>query len=182
MRPSESSAFIRWAVRRRPTKLTSGTRPRRPTLGRYQRRTIPPRETKDRVAFRRVDLGQASHPDRPVRVWAVAEGREGELWFGTSVGLVRRLVDQQIIHYPFEPSLGTNHLQELLADREGRIWWSHEAGLVMFTPEPASQLRVNDFGAREQQLRRSSMTRGPRRTVHDPRARPPPPRGCPPLY
>ena len=85
-------------------------------------------------AFRRVALALPGRPERAVQVWAFAEDSAGTLWIGTSWGLARRLADGRILQTAVHPTQGADHVRALLADRDGRIWVGHEAGLFIYRP------------------------------------------------
>ena len=94
--------------------------------------------------FRRVEMGLPPHPSHWEEVAAFVEDREGSLWIGTSYGVVRRLPDGRMIYYTAHPSGSVRWVRALLQDHEGRLWVGHAAGLIVFNPEPISQLGSAD--------------------------------------
>jgi len=84
-------------------------------------------------SFHHVELGLSRQPDGLLYVWGFVEDDEGSLWIGTSLGLVRRLPDGQMIHYG-------NNVSSMIMDGEGRLWIGCNAGLVIFKPEPLAAI------------------------------------------
>jgi len=89
--------------------------------------------------FRRVELGGSSGLDRTLEVYALIEDQEGSLWIGTLLGVMRRLPDGRTVHYPLESS-PTRIVSAFLLDDEGRLWLGYQNGLLVFKPEPASEV------------------------------------------
>jgi ligand-binding sensor domain-containing protein len=84
-------------------------------------------------------LNIPARADRLTQVWAFAEDRDGSLWIGTKFGLVRRLPDGLMIHYPVRPTTDQDVVRALIRDREDRLWLGHEsAGLIVFIPRTLS--------------------------------------------
>lgn len=91
--------------------------------------------------FRRAYLNIASRSDSSVQVWSLIEDRESILWIGTSHGLLERLPDGRMVHFPVHPSQGRDLVWALLLDREGKLWMGHETGLFVFAPPQLGSAR-----------------------------------------
>lgn len=90
-------------------------------------------------AFRFVELG-ASLEERTLQVWWLTEDDPGDLWIGTSEGVVRRRRDGRTVHHPIEPRQGADHVFALLFDRHGRLWIGHDAGVYAVVPAPFTEV------------------------------------------
>jgi len=55
----------------------------------------------------------------------LAEGRDGDLWIGTSWGLVRRLRDGRMIPIRVRPTDQDDRVYNVAVDRAGRVWIVH---------------------------------------------------------
>lgn len=93
--------------------------------------------------FRRVRLGIPSRPEIEAQVWALAEDNAGNLWIGTTFGLLRRSSDGQMIHFAIQPFDKRDSVQALLIDKSGMLWLGHESGLITFNPESVSTSPAN---------------------------------------
>ena len=87
------------------------------------------------VTFRKVDLGLQRPENHIVRVRAFLEDGDGNLWIGTSQGLVRRLPGGQMMEHQLAPAAHPDVVRALLQDKDGRIWVGHNGGLIAFIPE-----------------------------------------------
>src|SRR5581483_9563945 len=90
--------------------------------------------------------------DSVIEAREFARDDDGSLWIGTSAGLVRRLPDGRFIHYQVRPSQAPDYVWALLKDREGRIWIGHHMGLMVFKPEPASQVSATTISLEQRAL------------------------------
>src|SRR6266516_1664644 len=96
-----------------------------------------------KVSFRQIELNLPEELNRGFfRIYAISEGQDGSLWLGTTQGLMRRLPDGRIAHFTISREGDFDLTQNLLADREGRIWIGHNSGyylnsrLYVLKPEP----------------------------------------------
>lgn len=71
-------------------------------------------------------------PNTPSRYGRLPRILPGTLWIETSWGLAQRLPDGRILHIAIHITQGADHVRALLADRDGRIWVGHEAGLFIY--------------------------------------------------
>jgi ligand-binding sensor domain-containing protein/signal transduction histidine kinase len=94
--------------------------------------------------FEQVLIGTPRHPDRRILVWNFLEDREGSLWVGTSVGLVRRLPDGRVMRYEEAPDGVARQVSVMITDQEERLWVGYSNGLVVFYPQPARDVLAND--------------------------------------
>jgi ligand-binding sensor domain-containing protein/two-component sensor histidine kinase len=78
---------------------------------------------------------------------SIAEGRDGDVWIGTTWGLVRRLADGRMIPMVVRPTAQDDRIYHLAIDRDGRLWITHwgiahrpgvHFGIYVLAPEPAS--------------------------------------------
>src|SRR6266498_777847 len=56
---------------------------------------------------------------------ALVEGQRGEIWIGTTWGLVRRLADGRMIPIAVRPAAQDDRIYNLAVDRDGRVWITH---------------------------------------------------------
>ena len=90
-----------------------------------------------KVGFERVELGLPENPRATFVIFDLEETIDGSLWMNTSWGIVRKLADGRIVFYPYDEYI-TGGATTMLADRNGRIWLSRSANLVVMKPEPIS--------------------------------------------
>jgi ligand-binding sensor domain-containing protein len=89
-------------------------------------------------------------PSSPVAqtydIEALVEGQRGEIWIGTTWGLVRRLADGRMIPIAVRPAAQDDRIYNLAVDREGRVWITHwgiahrpgvHFGVYVLAPESA---------------------------------------------
>ena len=96
---------------------------------------------RERGEFRHVELPFLGNgPPEDMSIGPLVLGSDDSLWLGTSYGLVRRLADGRVFHYPLLGRVD-EHVSVLLADPEGRIWTGNAGGLFVLAPEPAESLR-----------------------------------------
>ncbi|HEX2457970.1 MAG TPA: two-component regulator propeller domain-containing protein [Vicinamibacterales bacterium] len=88
--------------------------------------------------FRPVMLRIPQHQDITVQVWSLAQDRAGSLWIATKFGLVRRLADGRMRHYPIDASMTDDTVAAVLVDHSGHLWVGHRTGLITFDPEAAA--------------------------------------------
>ena len=89
-------------------------------------------------AFEPVPLGIPSRADIQVQVWTLVEDGAGNLWIGTTFGLVRRLRNGRMVHYAVRPTADDDPVAALVIDRGGNLWLGHR-GAGLFTFDPASE-------------------------------------------
>lgn len=89
--------------------------------------------------FQRVSVGHPAKPDNLFEVATLLEDDEGSLWIGSFYGLARRLPDGRFIHYSVFPGEGLDSIRAMGKDEKGRLWIGHQAGLMIYQPEPAAQ-------------------------------------------
>ncbi|MFL6468331.1 MAG: two-component regulator propeller domain-containing protein, partial [Pyrinomonadaceae bacterium] len=90
-----------------------------------------------KVEFERVELGLPDNPKATFVIFDLEETIDGSLWMNTSWGIVRKLADDRIVFYPYHEYI-TGGSTTMLADRNGRIWISRSANLIVMKPEPVS--------------------------------------------
>jgi len=77
----------------------------------------------------RVPIALPTQPPASLaRQWvieALAEGRDGDVWIGTSWGLLRRLRDGRMVPMRIRPTMRDDRIYHLAVDREGRVWITH---------------------------------------------------------
>jgi ligand-binding sensor domain-containing protein/signal transduction histidine kinase len=95
-------------------------------------------------------------PATLAEVWEIeslVEGREGDVWIGTSWGLLRRLPDGRIIPLRVRPTAKDDRIYNLAVDREGRVWITHwgiahrpgvHFGVYVLAPESAHAATSTD--------------------------------------
>jgi signal transduction histidine kinase/ligand-binding sensor domain-containing protein len=88
-----------------------------------------------KVGFELVDLGLPKNPKATFVIFDLEETNDGSLWMNTSWGIVRKLDDGRIVFYPYNEYI-TGGATTMLADRNGRIWISRSANLIVMKPEP----------------------------------------------
>jgi ligand-binding sensor domain-containing protein len=90
-----------------------------------------------KVGFERVELGLPENPRVTFVIFDLEETNDGSLWMNTSWGIVRKLDDGRIVFYPYHEYI-TGGATTMLADRNGRIWLSRSANLVVMKSDPVS--------------------------------------------
>ncbi|MDX2043623.1 MAG: two-component regulator propeller domain-containing protein [Acidobacteriota bacterium] len=96
------------------------------------------------TGFTRVAVESSFGADRPLMVWTFAETSAGDLWIGTSLGLLRRLPDGRIAACRFSPSGEVRTVSALLVDPQGRLWIGYRNGLVVVRPLLAAEVHEED--------------------------------------
>lgn len=97
------------------------------------------------VTFEQVKIGPFTlGGQREAEIKGIVEDAEGHLYIATHYGLVRLLPDGRQIHYAIRTSHPTDTIWALLLDKEKRLWLGHQAGLMVFRPEPASLVTTNE--------------------------------------
>ncbi len=91
--------------------------------------------------FRPIALHNPSHADHVLQVWSMLEDPDGNLWIGTSAGLIRRTGDGRSIHYRVRPSRSTDHVLALAMDPQKRLWIGHNTGLLVLNALPSIDAR-----------------------------------------
>ena len=94
-----------------------------------------------RVEFEYVRLGPTANGQNLVE--AVLEDRAGSLWVGTrGNGLYRRASDGTLQHYSTRDGLPVPRINDLLQDRQGRIWVATSLGLCLLAQNQGDATRV----------------------------------------
>lgn len=88
--------------------------------------------------FELVPLALPGVADSGLQIWSMTEDHAGDLWIGTSAGLVRLPMDGGVEHVPVSPLQGADHVWTMVPDDEGRLWLGHDLGLVVWMPSPAA--------------------------------------------
>jgi ligand-binding sensor domain-containing protein/signal transduction histidine kinase len=93
--------------------------------------------TTDSASFRSIPLD--IHPalarvTSPIGVGAIAEDRDGVLWFGLNEGLLRYAPDGRRVQFTIRPTFRGDGVHHLLFDRDGRLWIGHLTGLIVMLP------------------------------------------------
>jgi ligand-binding sensor domain-containing protein/signal transduction histidine kinase len=91
----------------------------------------------DSASFRSIPLDV--HPAlartaSPIGVGAIAEDRDGVLWFGLNEGLLRYAPDGRRLQFTISPTFRGDGVHHLLFDRDGRLWIGHFTGLIVVMP------------------------------------------------
>ena len=95
-------------------------------------------------SFRRVALGLEGQADTSLQIWDFAEDSHGNLWIGTSWGVVRRTPDGRTEHLRVRPAQGSDSVRGLAVDGRGRIWAAHTHGVVVFSDTSPAGTVVRD--------------------------------------
>lgn len=99
----------------------------------------------------------------PIPLISVAEDRNGQLWFASSVGLFR-MKDTTIIRFHQKNGLTDNVIYETICDREGNIWLSTDGeGVFRYSGGPFISLDES-FGLPNKQV--TGITGDPSGTVY----------------
>ncbi len=70
------------------------------------------------------------------RIWSLCEGRQGELWIGTSGKGLYCFADNQFLPITFRNGELTGDVRALCEDREGNLWLgTHGNGLIRLQPQ-----------------------------------------------
>jgi signal transduction histidine kinase/ligand-binding sensor domain-containing protein len=101
-------------------------------------------EKEGHVSIREVNLHLPPAWEATFSVHAIAEGEDGSLWLGTTHGLLRRLPDGRVVHYPQRDNPRADYIHFMLADKNGNIWATHPAGVYVLKPELVSALGAWD--------------------------------------
>lgn len=100
-------------------------------------------EEKDgRAVLHSVDLNLPESL-KPYTATSILPGRDGSLWLGTTRGLLRRLPDGRTIRVTTGRELGSELVQSLFEDKEGRIWASYGSDFYILNPEPLEAFTGN---------------------------------------
>jgi ligand-binding sensor domain-containing protein len=116
-------------------------------------------ESERKIVAHSIELPAAALTDRKiVGVTSIAEGADGSLWVGGQTGLVRRLPDGKMLHYPVERASDYDSVLSIAAPRAGRIFVGHSGGLFVFQPEPLESLQnVPQFESRRPPISQESL-------------------------
>ncbi len=87
--------------------------------------------TTDCAGFRPIPLD--IHPGS-IGAGAIAEDRDGVLWFGLNEGLLRYAPDGRRVQFTIRPTFRGDGVHHLLFDRDGRLWIGHLTGLIVMPP------------------------------------------------
>lgn len=109
--------------------------------------------------FERVRIGHPAKSDNQFEISALLEDEDGSLWIGSFYGLARRLPDGRIVHYSVFPNESIDSVRALHKDGEGRLWIAHQAGLMIYKPEPVASASAK-LTALEKQARRQNLQDG----------------------
>lgn len=93
--------------------------------------------------FARVDLPASITAAPVLDVRAFAEDVRGNLWIGTTAGLIRRTPAGEMVRYAVDPApsrVPRDAVFALLADRHGRLWIGHSEGLAVLSPAGTPEL------------------------------------------
>ena len=63
-----------------------------------------------------------------------AESPDGVLWIGLGWGLIRIAPDGGRTHYTIKMTVAGDNVNDLMVDRDGRLWLAHETGIVIIRP------------------------------------------------
>jgi signal transduction histidine kinase/ligand-binding sensor domain-containing protein len=72
-----------------------------------------------------------------------AESPDGALWVGLGWGLIRIAPDGARAHYTVKMTPGGDNVNDLLIDRDGRLWLAHETGIVIMRPLPPARATLS---------------------------------------
>jgi signal transduction histidine kinase/ligand-binding sensor domain-containing protein len=93
--------------------------------------------------FARVDLPAGIAAGHVLDVRAFAEDVRGNLWIGTTAGLIRRTPAGEMARHIVDPTPSRGRpdaVFALLADRRGRLWVGHSEGLAVLSPAGTPEL------------------------------------------
>lgn len=107
---------------------------------------------RDRQAPTRIEVPSPTPPSTSLEqelnaIESIAEGRDGDVWIGTTWGLVRRLADGRMVPIVVRPTAQDDRIFQLAVDRDGRLWITHwgiahrpgvHFGVYVLAPEPAN--------------------------------------------
>ena len=72
-----------------------------------------------------------------------AESPDGVMWVGLGWGLIRIAPDGARTHYTIKMTVGGDNVNDLMFDREGRLWLAHETGMVIIRPLAPARATVS---------------------------------------
>ncbi len=72
-----------------------------------------------------------------------AESADGVLWVGLGWGLIRITPDGARTHYTIKMTPGGDNVNDLMIDRDGRLWLAHETGIVIMRPLTPARATVS---------------------------------------
>jgi ligand-binding sensor domain-containing protein/signal transduction histidine kinase len=73
----------------------------------------------------------------------MTNGADGVLWVGLGWGLIRIGPDGARTHYAIKRTIGGDNVNDLLVDRDGRLWLAHQTGIVVTRPVAPARATVN---------------------------------------
>jgi ligand-binding sensor domain-containing protein/signal transduction histidine kinase len=91
----------------------------------------------DRMQFTAAPLGLAE-PDRLVGVFGLASAPNGDLWAGTTHGVIRRTSSGQHQLFVFSDGGSSRLTRAVLIDRDGLVWTGGNAGVIVMRPGTAN--------------------------------------------
>jgi signal transduction histidine kinase/ligand-binding sensor domain-containing protein len=100
-------------------------------------------DSRGEITFTRFQI--PSLPNPGAEIYELAEDAEGSLWMAHGTGLERRLPDGRFVHYSIKAGSGSGRVTAISIDRQNRLWLIHEAGMVLFQPEPLSALASGEL-------------------------------------
>lgn len=82
---------------------------------------------------------------KPPVIRVIYQSEDKSHWLSSTTGLFRRLPDGRVLHFSTYPlTVSYTGTDQILGDKDGRIWLGHLTGLFIINPEPLSNL--NSYG------------------------------------
>ena len=85
-----------------------------------------------------VPLRIPGRPDQVMKVWSILGDARGVIWIGTGFGVVRVLPGGRTVHAAVNPLGDSDRVNDILIDRQQRLWIAHETGAAVLDRVPGS--------------------------------------------
>lgn len=83
-----------------------------------------------------VPLHIPGRPDQVMKVWSILGDARGVIWIGTGFGIVRVLPGGRTVHAAVNPMGDSDRVNDILIDRQQRLWIAHETGTAIVDRVP----------------------------------------------
>ena len=93
------------------------------------------KEKEGEVSFAKVELNLPVETNKDYGVTSLYEATDGSFWINTTFGLVRLLLDERVLFYPY-PAAAIEGVTAMILDKQGCVWLKRGSDIFVFKPEP----------------------------------------------